>query len=260
MLPPLQRLRRFTADDLPCKICGGAARPYGGADFHRSCEEVNGKYLPSAGILIVYRRCADCGFLFTDAFDDWSPDDWACEVYNDGYGAVDPDYDTRRPDANVAFIAKHFGRHAATLRVLDYGGGSGRLAEGLRKAGFQSVVTYDPFNPAHAARPEGRFNLVTCFEAIEHMPDPPTGAADIASFLDEDSLLLFSTVVQPDVFDVVGMRWWYIGPRNGHISLHSAESLTRLWGGLGLQVVKVQKATHAAFRKAPNFIRIKGVS
>jgi 2-polyprenyl-6-hydroxyphenyl methylase/3-demethylubiquinone-9 3-methyltransferase len=257
-LPPLQRLRRFTADDLPCKICGGAARVLGGHDFNRSCEEVRGKFLPSAGLLVVYRRCGDCGFLFTDAFDDWSPEDFAQAIYNDGYSAVDPDYDTVRPQANAQMILKTFANLAGRLAALDYGGGNGVLAGELRKAGFTVAETYDPFTPAHSVRPERRYNLVTCFEAMEHMPDPVTGAADIASFLDDDGVIVFSTVTQPDVFDVVGMRWWYIGPRNGHISLHTRESLRRMWAKIGLTAFSLSASLHVAYRKPPSFVQFAG--
>ena len=53
-----------------CKICGGTTALYGVVDLNKSCEEHRGFRLPLAGIPVYYRRCAGCGFLFTDAFDD----------------------------------------------------------------------------------------------------------------------------------------------------------------------------------------------
>jgi 2-polyprenyl-6-hydroxyphenyl methylase/3-demethylubiquinone-9 3-methyltransferase len=255
--PPLERLRPFAEDEIACKICGGAARKFGRVDFSRNCEEVRGKRLPSTGILIGYRRCATCSFIFTDAFDDWSPADWAAAVYNDAYAEVDPDYAGRRPDASAAMVVKLFGSLAGQLRVLDYGGGSGRLAQRLRDAGFTQAATFDPFHPEHATRPDGRFTLVTCFETVEHMPDPKAGAADLAGFLGDDALLLFSTVLQPPEIGQIGLGWWYVGPRNGHISLHSQDSLRRLWAGLGMQTVTLGGPVHVAFRKLPSFVRLK---
>ena len=84
---------------------------------------------------------------------------------------------------------------------------------------------------------------------------PQAGAADIASFLADDGMVLFSTLVQPTDFDRHGMAWWYIGPRNGHVTLHSHFSLRRLWGRLGLQVHSFNDNVHAAYRTVPTFAR-----
>jgi len=96
---------------------------------------------------------------------------------------------------------------------------------------------------------------VSCFETLEHMPDPKAGAADIASFLADDGILLFSTLVQPADFAAQGMRWWYIGPRNGHVTLHTRASLAALWTPLDLRVASVNDNVHVAFRTIPAFAR-----
>ena len=82
---------------------------------------------------------------------------------------MDPDYDVARPTAAAGFIAATFPQ-AKPLRMLDYGGGNGRMAELLRQTGFTDVTTYDPFVPARAAPPDGRFDLVLCIEVVEHAP------------------------------------------------------------------------------------------
>jgi SAM-dependent methyltransferase len=107
--------------------------------------------------------------------------------------------------------------------------------------------------PIPYRRCDRRFDLVTCFETLEHMPDPTRGAADIAALLKPDGLLLFSTLVQPADFDAQGMQWWYIGPRNGHVTLHSRASLTALWAGQGLQLASFNDNMHTAFRTLPPF-------
>jgi len=61
---------------------------------------------------------------------------------------------------------------------------------------------------------------------------------------------LFSTLLQPDDMDKIGMRWWYIGPRNGHISLHSKKSLKLLWERYGCVVESVDEDVHMASRSA----------
>ena len=58
------------------------------------------------------------------------------------------------------------------MRVLDYGGGNDVLCHTLRANGFKEAVTYDPMVPEHALKPAGKLDLVTCFETLEHLPDP----------------------------------------------------------------------------------------
>ena len=87
------------------------------------------------------------------------------------------------------------------------------------------------------------------------MNDPVRGAADIASFLAGDGMVRFSTLVQPQDFAKAGVGWWCIGPRNGHVTLHSHASLRALWKPLGLQVHSFNDNMHAAYRTVPAFAR-----
>lgn len=255
---PGLRLRAPDPEPVGCKVCDGVSRLFGVTDFNRSCEELRGKFLPLAGLAVYYRRCEACGLVYTDALDDWRHEEFEAHIYKDSYVEVDPDFEAVRPDGGAKMLAGGFGKFAADMNVLDYGGGNGRLADGLRAAGFPAVATYDPFHPDHRERPAGRFNLVTCFETLEHMPDPKAGAADLASFLENEAggaLVLFSTLVQPADFAAQGMRWWYIGPRNGHVTLHTRASLAALFKPLGLTVGSFNDSLHVAFRTIPAFAR-----
>lgn len=239
----------------PCKICGGASPLFGVTDFSRNCEEIRGKVLPLTGAAIYYRRCQTCGLLFTDAFDDWADADFEARIYNDGYLEIDPDYVEVRPTNFAGVVAATFGASASDLDVLDYGGGNGRMAALLREQGFRSATTYDAFSPGFRERPQRRFNLVTCFETLEHMVDPIRGAEDIVDLLDENGLLLFSTLVQPADFNALGLLWPYVGPRNGHVTLHTRQSLARLFGRFGLQTASFDDNIHMAWRTIPDFAR-----
>ncbi len=108
---------------IACKICEGNSPLFGVVDMHRPCE-IGGEPPPLSGVPVYYRRCAACGFLFTDAFDDWSHEQFKTHIYNDGYIAFDPEYLTKRPTANAAFVANLWAAHKAGMRVLDYGGGN----------------------------------------------------------------------------------------------------------------------------------------
>jgi hypothetical protein len=249
----IARLRPAAAAAIPCKICGEPAAICGAVDFHKSCEELRGFRLPPAGVPISYRRCANCGFLFTDAFDDWSEAQFREHIYNDGYAAVDPDYRVARPRANAELVNRLWGQYKEQLRVLDYGGGNGVLCAALRSAGYPVAVSYDPFVPEYARRPEGKYNLVTCFETFEHMSNPLAGIASILESVDEPGFVMFSTLLQPMEFNKIGLAWWYVGPRNGHISIYSLKALKLAWQHHGYQLSSFNHNIHFAYRVLPEF-------
>src|SRR5438552_17559320 len=114
-----------------CKCCGGEATIFGVVDFNRNCEMPLKDPLSPSGIPVYYHRCGRCGFIFTTAFDHFTPDDFHRLIYNEKYVLVDPDYRDVRPARQAEFVARRFPL-AKDKRVLDYGGGSGRMAELLR--------------------------------------------------------------------------------------------------------------------------------
>ena len=80
---------------------------------------------------------------------------------------------------------------------------------------------------------------------------PTAGAADIAALLKPDGLLFFSTLVQPADFDKQRLNWWYVGPRNGHISIFTKQALAAAWGRCGYKTVSYNDNIHMAFRSLP---------
>jgi SAM-dependent methyltransferase len=203
---------------------------------------------------IYYYRCSDCKFVFTEAFDNWSTEQFKANIYNEQYKLVDPDYETVRPCVNAEFVAQNWGPIKAQTRVLDYGGGNDAFCAALRDAGFPVAVSYDPMVPEYARRPEGKFDLVTCFETLEHVPDPVAGIASIVEFAADPGLILFRTLVQPDDFEQQGVNWWYVGPRNGHISIYSKQALAAAWQRYGYKVASLNDSIHFAFRNLPPFL------
>jgi 2-polyprenyl-6-hydroxyphenyl methylase/3-demethylubiquinone-9 3-methyltransferase len=246
-------IRPVSTGARPCKICGAPAPLFGVVDFNRSCEEARGRYLPLSGIAIYYRRCPACGFLFTDGFDDWTEADFKKHIYNDDYLAVDPDYRAARPAESAKWIAGLFDKDKSRLRVLDYGGGNGQVSDALRRGGFLAAETYDPFTPEFSRQPSGRFEIVSCFETLEHLPDPMGGIAALASFVAEPGIVVFSTLVQPADLASQRMNWWYIAPRNGHISMFTRLSLGIAWKRHGFAAGSFDDRTHIAFRQLPDF-------
>ena len=250
----IENLKPVSAEPAPCKICGGEAPLYGVVDFNRNCEIPNGITLALTGTPIYYRRCGSCGFLFTDAFDNWNKDEFKTYIYNDAYYSVDPGYVAERPNSNAEVVARLWGPLKAETRVLDYGGGNDVFCAALRASGFPVAVTYDPMVPEFARRPDGKFNLVTCFETLEHLPDPTAGIAQIIEYAADPGLVLFTTLLLPTDFDKQRLNWWYIGPRNGHVSIFSKQALTAAWNRYGYKIASFNDNNHFAFRTLPPFL------
>ncbi len=232
---------------VPCKCCGAPAMLFGAVDFNRSCEDRNARVFEPSGVDIPYHRCTGCGFAFTIAFDEFTPELFRQHIYNEAYPLVDPDFADARPTSNADVLHRTFGHAATSLRVLDYGGGNGLLAQRLRERGFTDVVTYDPFYEG-SVRPQGTFDLVTSFEVLEHTPAPQQTFAELAGFRRPDGLLFCSTLLQPADILTSKLSWWYAAPRNGHVSLYTTQALSSLAQHHGLTIGSCDALLHVAFR------------
>jgi 2-polyprenyl-6-hydroxyphenyl methylase/3-demethylubiquinone-9 3-methyltransferase len=215
----------------PCKLCGAFSPPFDSLDFYKYCSPTNPFAFGFAGIHVQYRRCGDCGFLFTDFFDDWSPEEFAAHVYNSDYPRIDSEYADIRPASIAAVMAEKLASWR-DLDILDYGSGSGAFAERMAERGFSNLTNFDPFSSP--ARPERKFSLITCFEVIEHTTSPRACLQDMVSFLAPGGCIVFSQPLQPDNIEQIRGAWWYIGPRNGHASIFTADALSRLAADCGL--------------------------
>ena len=104
--------------------------------------------------------------------------------------------------------------------------------EHLRVALEQGSIEAD--NPAYA----DRFDAVTMFDVIEHLPDPRGALERCRRYLKPGGHLFITT---PDagafVARLLGTHWYYIDIVE-HISLFSAANLTRLLGECGYRLVE----------------------
>ena len=236
---------------ISCKVCQAPSHLFGVVDFNKSCLEQRGERLPLTGFAVYYHRCSQCEFLFTIAFDEWSPDGFRQLIYNEQYVVVDPDFVEHRPTQNAKTVVETLREFRSSVRVLDYGGGTGLFAQRIREDGF-SATTYDPFSE-FTEMPKESFNLITCFEVMEHVPVPEETVATMAALLEPEGMILFTTQLQPAEIDLIRLQWWYAGPRNGHISLYSAASLLMLFRRHGLRVGSLHNGAHVAYRELPEF-------
>lgn len=193
------------ADPAPvaCTVCGAPSPLMGVVDFHKSCLELDGKRLGLRGVPVYYRRCPRCSLVFCDTMLRWSDEDFARRIYNADYAIVDPEYAEIRPVGNANWLRQLLGEGAAGLSVIDYGGGNGRLAAELRAAGMRAA-TIDPHTP-HPAPDFATADLVTAFEVFEHAIRPQRVLDEALALMRPDGALIFSTLLQPAEFDVLGL-------------------------------------------------------
>lgn len=236
-----------------CPVCATPAPWFDVVDFNKSCAEAKGLFLPLSGCPVYYARCENCDFCFAPELHHWSAQEMARRIYNAGYLSVDPDYVEARPQGSAQQLQTLFPLMASQrVAHLDYGSGSGRLAELLCNRGWRST-TYDPFVPGTVAPAAGQqFGLITAFEVFEHVAQ----LAELGEFLDRHlapgGVLLVSTLLSDGAIKP-GRRldWWYASPRNGHISLFSQKSLPLMLGKCGVSAyASLSSGLHIACKQA----------
>ena len=227
LLPGLEKLPRLVAasETRACKICGAPSYLFAVVDFNKYCSSGDPYEFGVAGIPVTYFRCGACEFIFSELIDDWTHEEISRYVYNEDYILVDPDYIEARPK-HIATLASESMRGLENHFILDYGSGSGFFADEMTRCGYKNVQCYDPFSSPD--RPQALFDVITCFEVIEHSAFPLTILKDIDSLLKEDGILLIGQTIQPDNIEDIREAWWYLGPRNGHVSTFSNFTFSEL--------------------------------
>ena len=226
-LPPLAAARGRSPSK-PCKVCGNLTRFFDVTDFWKGSA-----YYPfgPSNIPVAYYRCDMCEFMFAPLFDDWTEEDLGSNIYNDDYLLVDGEYAEIRPQRIATRMAK-FLAGFEDAHLMDYGSGAGKFAAIMRDSGFKNITSFDPFSKP--VRPSGQFDIITCFEVIEHTATPVETVRDIASLLNSNGCVILGEALQPPDIDVIRCNWRYCMPRNGHISFYTDGTLALLAARAGL--------------------------
>jgi hypothetical protein len=239
-------------DDLGCPVCAKQAALYDVVDFNKSCEEDKGLFLPLTGTPVYYALCSHCGYLFAPQFQTWTDEDFGREIYNDGYTQIDPDHEGARPLGNAQLLHDLLGAHKASIRHLDYGGGTGQLTEALTRKGWTSK-SYDRFYDRETPLdPTEKFDLITAFEVFEHAPDVQAMMAEISAHAHDETFVIFTTFAHDKVIHRNGrINWWYVAPRNGHVGVFSMRALAVLGDQYGWKLGSFNDYQHCYCRTVP---------
>lgn len=197
---------------MACKICGQPCDSFGTA-------LVLGRHT------VHYFRCANCGFMQTEA------PFWLDEAYNSAITSTDIGSVNRALTFGTLAqrIILSFFDPGATF--LDYGGGYGIFTRLMRDRGLD-FRHYDRFCDnlfaagCAADLDDGtRYELITAFEVFEHLEQP---LVEVERMLSLGTSILFSTQLLPSGPPPLG-QWWYYSPEHGqHIAFYTRSSLEQI--------------------------------
>lgn len=148
-----------------------------------------------------------------------------------------------------------FGAHKDRIRHLDYGGGTGQLSQALAGVGGTSR-SYDRFYDRAAPPSAGEpFDLITAFEVFEHAVDVHGLMREISALSHSSTFVVFTTLTH-DTHIRRGERinWWYVAPRNGHVSVFSKASLVLLAEQHGWRFGSFNDNQHFLCRMIPDWV------
>lgn len=234
-----------------CKVCSSESNLYDVVDFGKFCTQDDYYQYGLTGIPVYYVKCNNCKLIFTDLIDKKTHNEISELIYNKEYIKFDPDYIEARLISNAQFINRFMGSKKKLIRGLDYGGGNGLTASLLSTQGW-SYKSCDPIsNPIAPSTDFGNFNLISAFEVFEHIPDPIHGMSHLASYAADDCLLIVGTQVTDGQVKNSRLDWWYAGPRNGHVTLHSKSSLELLFNKHSFKYIQIDPSLHLGIRGTP---------
>lgn len=164
-----------------------------------------------------YLFCDQCHFLFIR-----SPD-WLDEAYKEPINIYDTGIVARNLSlSRITSVILYF-LFDKEAKFLDYAGGYGIFTRVMRDIGFD-FYWEDPYSTNLVARGfelvdgMSNFELLTCFETLEHFVDPLKEVEKMFQFSDS---ILFSTSLLP-IEIPEPTDWFYYGLNHGqHISFYS---------------------------------------
>lgn len=243
--------------DRNCPVCGSNAVSETAFEHRIDWEDLDDFAFSSRKTpeMMSWRmvRCAGCDVVYAAEVPSGST---LVDAYHEAdYDSVDEaNYAARSYAREIAPIAKKLPRRAAALEI---GAGNGAFLTELKKMGFESVVGFEPSKAAiAAAAPQARemlregimeasalepasFDLIGCFQTLEHVRDPLQIARDVHKLLRPGGMVVFIT------HNYRGLLNQLLGRRSPivdieHLQLFSPRSVRKLLEESGFSGIDVR--------------------
>jgi len=161
-------------------------------------------------------------------------------------------------EAELKLHVRNFGQYLALIRryskgtsLLDVGCASGHFLIAASQAGFQAKgldvseaatqrvreLGFEAWTgfPDSIEIPE-RFDVITLWETIEHLPEPDAVLQRIRSWLKPDGILAVATGDNTSLVSrMLGKRWWYLVPPD-HVVYYNPRALEIVLERNGFQI------------------------
>lgn len=209
------------------------------------------RYLP---LVLPYRSCRSCGYLFRDPDDRIDRQDYYSSEYalmlgsDDAERMIFDDADVPYSEYLVSFLSG-FLTDKPGASCLDIGAGKGGFAAALHREFPQMVISaVEPSRSCEILRKRGflhrcihgyftpdaftgeRFDCITMIEVLEHVPDPKRFLSNVTGLMRDNAVLMVSVPnVENDKYD-------FLSP--DHFSRFIPGSILNLFRVSGLEVVK----------------------
>ncbi len=232
-------------EKIVCPICRG--------EKHRLFCQKNGYDL---------HRCQQCDLVFV-----WPVPNILDDVYSKNYFHKDDqdhkfgytDYDQDKEMMREIFL-KHLDSFAKLVpgrRIFDIGSATGYFLDLAKTKGWQtygidiseyaSKLAHDKGHQAWAGKDlesvetDDKFDLVTMWDVLEHLPDPLTYLKKLRSMMSEDSVLAVNTIDRGSLWaKILGKRWQLIVPPE-HLMYYTYKNLEDLFTQAGFEVIAKKK-------------------
>jgi len=210
-----------------CPVCGTYGEEYFTVPFDKTFKPASPEMTLQGGDCAYY-ICPHCEMIYAPMFEKWTPSDYKQRIYNAEFDlCVDKEHADGSRDQKMFEMFKDAIR-SNQARVLDYGGGHGKLAQMIHDKLGLWADCYDPFYGDDAFKHHSKYTLITCFEVMEHVYNPHPVFANFNRWLVEDGVIIMSTQTWDNnrsVFGKMPTQWENIAPRNGHVCMYSTKAL-----------------------------------
>jgi len=175
----------------------------------------------------TFFKCPNCALIFTNDLPKKAIEE---NHYKTQWQTTDPDFWGSQATSLISYIG-NYGILPDNHRILDFGSGSGELAQELQRRGYR-VTALEPMTEGYLKDQNYPFlfDAVFAIEVIEHLPHVWEELQEIEKVLKPEGIIVFSTrLTNPfiDLPDAVGQfkEWWYKDDPT-HISFFCNQTLS----------------------------------